>query len=221
MYQSTLYLFPEELSAAAAPSGIGTPLTCKARATVTPTPGGGGGGSSSGSGAGAGAALDLTSFKPWPRIGLMLTMAPAPTATRTDSDSAAGTCHAHAGTRTGSPYRQAGVPVTERLLAASIIGAAAKAPAGVKFGHLQKIAEGYGKQGQTVLRPALRPGLTDQEVEKFSGGTWTSVQALRKVRLGAKGEAKKVDELVETLGMDGLTKFAHPRAVSYICGDSE
>jgi hypothetical protein len=107
-----------------------------------------------------------------------------------------------------------------RLLAASIIGAAGKCPAGLKFGHLQKIGEGYGKKGQKVLKPALRQGLDDATVARLSGEKWASVAKLQQVSLGGKPEAAKVEELVGTLGMEGLKQIAHPRAVQYICGAS-
>ena len=69
------------------------------------------------------------------------------------------------------------------LLAGAIIGDAGKSPAGVCFGHLQKIGEGYGTQGLSALKPSLRPGLTDNEVEMLTKGKWTSISALQRVHL--------------------------------------
>jgi hypothetical protein len=141
---------------------------------------------------------------PWPRIGLMVSMAPASSP--------------YHGTRSDSTT--SGEMVRARLLAACIIGAAGKCPAGLAFGHLQKIAEGYGKKGQTRLVPTLRSGLRDDEVMRMSGGRWESVKALQRVRMGATGEEAKVKELVDVLGVDKLRLVAHPRAVRYICGPS-
>merc|ERR1719158_642404 len=64
----------------------------------------------------------------WQRIGLMTSMAP-------------------------KSWQQDGA--ASALLAGAIIGAAGKSPAGVRFGHLQKIAEGYGTPGMSTLKPQL------------------------------------------------------------------
>merc|ERR1712241_1622310 len=81
------------------------------------------------------------------------------------------------------------------LLAGAILGAAGKAPAGLKFGHLQKIGEGYGTAGVSVLKPRLRPGLTDSRVELLTRGKYASVQALQACALGQQRENEKVEQL--------------------------
>jgi hypothetical protein len=126
----------------------------------------------------------------WPRIGVMMSMAPR----KWQAEGAA-----------------------ETLLAGAILGNAGKSPAGVRFGHLQKIGEGYGTEGMSVLRPELRPGLTDAEVRELTGGRWTSKEALQRVGLGAKPEGQRVRQLC-ALGLQTLKRLAHPRAVALICG---
>ena len=103
------------------------------------------------------------------------------------------------------------------LLAGAIIGATGKSPAGVCFGHLPKMGESCGTQGLSVLKPSLRKGRTDNEVDMLTNGKWTSISALQRVRLGSIGEAKKVEELCK-LGLPTVRRHAHPRAVALICG---
>ena len=88
--------------------------------------------------------------KPWARMSIMTCMAPR----SAEPDSA-----------------------KLKLLAGASLGAAGKAPAGLKFGHLQKIGEGYGTASVSVLKPCLHPGFIDARVEALTTLAWTFLRA--------------------------------------------
>ena len=129
--------------------------------------------------------------EPWARMGIMTCMAP----------------------RSAVPD-----PAKLKLLAGAILCAAGKAPAGLKFGHLQKIGEGYGTAGVSVLKPCLHPGFTDARVEALTKGKYPSVSALQTCSLGQRCEIKKMEDLC-SMGATTLKCLAHPRAVKFIYGE--
>ena len=120
------------------------------QSTIYVFPGSSSSSSSSGSScSGSGSSSSSSSSgKLWPRIGVMTSMAPAAWQNDGQNDGQSDEQSENANSNV----------VQLTLLAASILGAAGKSPAGVFFGHLQKIGEGYGTKGVKVLKPALRPG---------------------------------------------------------------
>ncbi len=65
-----------------------------------------------------------------------------------------------------------------------------------------------------MLKPALHPQHAEF-LSSLADGKWSSAAQLQ-----AANSTRKVEELVERLGLEGLKQVSHPQCVEYVCGST-